>query len=463
MHDFSTDSVMDADMLPSVSSDTDWLHAEKMIEDGDVQVPPPEVEMTDIGDADTGLSIPLDQMSPEELEHLLSVEPLDEEIPDASRATSPSQQGPASQSQALAPLNGSEWPPEEPNIVQEPLHEVAQPSRPDSTTPHRSPEAEESYAVRSPHLHNQHNPPREVVETPAEDDQDSSTISGKSSRSPVLQEGQQTSQKLEHDDPAENSAELSLVDQIEGSHGEEYVAEFDAAGLESEPQAEVLTESQVNEVDDDGLLMDPPPTVLLSYAFDNTRFALFNLPEDSQTVHIPASSTLEAYSTADDQTKGKAKIKETNHEGNRPDAESDHHTESDPTILLFHDHFVLYYEPLSLVFEALRADPASNLGGRFDLNIELVISVPELDLTLPEVSGDAAVGIVSIFSWSYSYRITFILVKSPCMTSVFCTTDVTSTVRCRLYLTLSRPDLVPDTKPFGTRLSGWFLSRKNKV
>ena len=115
MDDFSTDSVMDTHMLPSLSSDTDWFHAEKMIKDGDIQEQPPEVSR-----CGHMPEYPSHSESPRQIGA-----PLEHRTSDTSRATSPSQQRPASQSQALAALSWSDWSPEEPRIMQEPLHEVA--------------------------------------------------------------------------------------------------------------------------------------------------------------------------------------------------------------------------------------------------------------------------------------------------------------------------------------------------
>ena len=118
-------------------------------------------------------------------------------------------------------------------------------------------------------------------------------------------------------------------------------------------------------------MIDPPPCVLLTFAFDGSRYALFSPAEDSRTSQetnsmVPTAPTLPDLTAV----------------SSRQENES----ESSGSVLLFTERFELYYESISLVFQAMHANETIGVGGCFDQNEELVLSVPELDLTLPEVS-----------------------------------------------------------------------------
>ncbi|KAH7877853.1 uncharacterized protein C8R40DRAFT_1092734 [Lentinula edodes] len=109
-------------------------------------------------------------------------------------------------------------------------------------------------------------------------------------------------------------------------------------------------ESRVSELDpheiSEGVYIDPPPAVLLSFAFlDYPDVCLFNQPSQ----YDPSSSTTEPTSCS----------------------------------VLLSDQPTLYYEPLSTVFEALRND--NELSSIADLSpVELVLDAYDLELTISE-------------------------------------------------------------------------------
>ncbi|KAF8475424.1 hypothetical protein JB92DRAFT_3134579 [Gautieria morchelliformis] len=372
MHDFSGENAMDADMVPSSTSDADWLQVETMMEDGDVSKPlaeevdmihgdVQEFEMRDAGEVE--FTDGLDQMLPE---------PQDQDIPDVSRAPSPSTQITFSQPKTLPIAMRSDDLPQDSPTEQEVIHSV----QPDPTTSHRQESLDESL-VQLPELSeeqillSQAGVAEEII-----DNHDTSTLSGESNRSPYPQPQEPLPEPPGHSSDAQDvPTDYGLVAHTEDPQGGEHsLPGGDEEGVDPGPQSEARVENQVTQ-DEEVPLIDPPPPVLLSYSFDGSHFTLFNLPEEPQPDSV--GTVTQIPSTGHDEEKRESDAKQVS-------SLADNLATFEAPILLFRERFALYYEPLSHVFEALRADEAINTGGRFDHNIELVISAPELDLTLPE-------------------------------------------------------------------------------
>ncbi|KAJ4501788.1 hypothetical protein C8R41DRAFT_805843 [Lentinula lateritia] len=150
---------------------------------------------------------------------------------------------------------------------------------------------------------------------------------------------------IHHQPVDEGVVEAGTVDQSESVIS-------NVAGSVERPVEHVENEeeSRVSELDpheiSEGVYIDPPPAVLLSFAFlDYPDVCLFNQPSQ----HDPSSSTTEPTSCS----------------------------------VLLSDQPTLYYEPLSTVFEALRND--NELSSIADLSqVELVLDAYDLELTISE-------------------------------------------------------------------------------
>lgn len=446
MLDFSADNTMDADMLPTSTSNSDWLQVENMMEDGDSSRPladevdmihgdVQEFEMRDAGEAE--IAEDFYQMLPEPVEQHFQAEPQDQEIPDASRAPTPGAQISFSQSKPPPTVISPDQPSQESNTKLnsnlEATHSVQQITtnfggfevldpelkatqvtahkaqldpttsqglegldtelkasqggthnlQPDSTIFHGYENLDES-SIPLPEL-----PEEGIVTSHAGvdggavlDNNDASTLSGESARSPHPQSQSQLVASPDQGDPQALSPDPDLVTRKEDSQEAQSFPEGednDPSGVDLAHQSGEHVEDQVTQEEEEGPLIDPPPSVLLFYAFDGSHFTLFNLPEVPQQSSLTTGFTNP--STGHDDTQHESDTKHSSSLARSLEA----------PILLFRDRFSLYYEPLSDVFEALRADQTINAGGRFDSNIELVISAPELDLALPEVSDDSSI------------------------------------------------------------------------
>ncbi|KAJ3896650.1 hypothetical protein GG344DRAFT_13842, partial [Lentinula edodes] len=150
---------------------------------------------------------------------------------------------------------------------------------------------------------------------------------------------------IHHQPVDEGVVEAGTVDQSESVIS-------NVAGSVERPVEHVENEeeSRVSELDpheiSEGVYIDPPPAVLLSFAFlDYPDVCLFNQPSQ----YDPSSSTTEPTSCS----------------------------------VLLSDQPTLYYEPLSTVFEALRND--NELSSIADLSqVELVLDAYDLELNISE-------------------------------------------------------------------------------
>jgi hypothetical protein len=405
MHDFSGEIAMDADMVPSSTSDADWLQVETMMEDGDVSKSlaeevdmihgdVQEFEMRDAAEFTEGL----DQMLPE---------PQDQDIPDVSRAPSPSTLITFSQPKTIV-MRSDDLPRDSPT-EQEAIHSVP----PDPMTSHTQESLDESSVQLLELSEEQSLLSQTGVEGEVVDNHDTSTLSGESNSPPHPQPQGPLSEPPGHSsDGSGVPTDYKLVAHTEQpQEGEHSNPGGDEEGVDLRPQSQAHVENQVTQ-DEEGPLIDPPPSVLLSYSFDGSHFTLFNLPEEPQ--HDSVGTVIQIPSSGHDEGKRESDAKQVS-------SLADNLAAFEAPILLFRERFALYYEPLSRVFEALRADEAINTGGRFDHNIELVISAPELDLTLPEVS----VGVFAIpwHVFTIFCRIISTLARFHCMILAYCTPD----------------------------------------
>ena len=387
MHDFTGDNTMDADMLPSSTSDADWLQVENMMEDADAPRPlteevdmihgdVQEFEMRDAGE--TYFSEDVDRISSEAAQHV-HTEPQDQEIPDASRAPSPNALVAFSRPDLLPASVRSEDFSQDSRSEQVCSREATENVPPDPTTSQRDEGHESSIQLPEPAKEDISTPPVEVYGTSVGANDTSASLEERTL--PTYPQTQASlSEPLEHGSALESSSVHDLAPHTETSQEERPLPEAEEDGGPAidppVPLSERHVENQVTQEEEEGPLIDPPPSVLLSYPFDGSHFSLFNLPEELQHdsivtgAEIPSNSQVEVTRELD--TKAGS-------------SRAENHSVSETPILLFRERFALYYEPFSRVFEALRGDEAINKGGRFDHNIELVISAPELDLTLPEV------------------------------------------------------------------------------
>jgi len=413
MHDFSGDNTMDADMLPSSTSDADWLQVENMMEDGDSRPLADEVdmihgdvqefEMRDAGEAD--VTEDLEQMLPEAAEQHNQAEPQDQEIQDASRAPTPGTQISFSQPKTLPALTSSDQPSEVSHTGHGPTPDATPRIRLDLTTSQsyevldtelkptqeavhsveadstisRGYESFDESSIALPEPSEERIPGSHVGVIP--DKHDTSTLSEGSTRS--LQPQTQLLEPSEHgEEPAPAPSPVAVQKHPQEGQSLAEVEVHDPSGVDLTDRSGGYVEDQVTQEEEEEGLIDPPPPVLLSYPFDGSHFALFNFPEDPQDGSTANGTTSPL--TGHDEVQRESDAKHIS-----PLAE--YLPVPEAPILLFRERFPLYYEPLSSVFEALRADEAVNTGGRFDDNIELVISAPELDLTLPEVRSGGSI------------------------------------------------------------------------
>lgn len=376
MHDFAGDNTMDADMLPPSNSDADWLQVENMMEDGDVARPlaeevdmthgdVQEFEMRDAGETDY-IEAPI-QTLPEASEQHLRAEPLDQYIPDASRAPSPSVQPSFSQAELHSTPIRSKEPLQESHSEEDFSQGATRGVSPDPTTFQRDHEGVVESSIQLPE------PSAEQTSIPLVEGDGTTTETHNTSATSAslldpLEQGdapQPFSDHVVHTDPSPEEHSLPEDKEDGRSH------------TETAPQSEGHVDNQATQdEEEEGPLIDPPPAVLLSYPFDGSHFSLFNLPEEPQHGHIVTG--IGVRSMGHDQKTHDSDDKHTT-------SGTESRTVLEAPILLFRERFALYYEPLARVFEALRSDESINTGGRFDPNIELVISAVELDLTLPEV------------------------------------------------------------------------------
>lgn len=184
-----------------------------------------------------------------------------------------------------------------------------------------------------------------------------SYLEGDSSETTVFTERTQVEEPLQTEDlqpVAEQVIELvevSAAEELIPADSGEIVFPEAEAGTEDQ-QTEAQEEHGFSETDphevSEGVYIDPPPAVFLSFAFlEHPEVCLFNQPPHSS----PSSSTTELSSYA----------------------------------VILSDQPTLYYEPLSAVFDALRND--SELSSMADLShVELVLDAYDLQLTVSEVS-----------------------------------------------------------------------------
>ncbi|KAE9407080.1 hypothetical protein BT96DRAFT_175475 [Gymnopus androsaceus JB14] len=186
----------------------------------------------------------------------------------------------------------------------------------------------------------------EHVSSAAHDPAASSYVEGDSSETTVFTEQTQVEEPVQTE--TLQPVPEQVTESVEASNGataEEFVSTDSSqvigpteAGAEDQ-QTETQEEHDPHEVSE-GVYIDPPPAVFLSFAFlEHPEVCLFNQP----------SSTTEPSSYA----------------------------------ILLSDQPTLYYEPLSTVFDALRND--SELSGVADLShVELVLDAYDLQLTISE-------------------------------------------------------------------------------
>ncbi|GJJ11989.1 hypothetical protein Clacol_006227 [Clathrus columnatus] len=423
MQDFSGEGSMDTDMLPLPVSDTDWLQVESMIEDDvskqlvaeevemiqeDVQ----ELEMTDSGDAD--ILEYIDRAPAEQIQAHSVLDVFDQEIPDASRAASPTPIIPSIEPDthtlhvsSILETHG-ETQNIDPNVYSADQYEETANIHDTATTTTISYDEHAELGTHDEHV------PSAQTETAAEYVSTDTVESTREYDSQHLEregtQDQEVSTYTEIIPPAvlEVSATSSLPEESHTHHEEYYttldgheVQEGDASAQhesvtsgQAEPndahslhdtrsssQAEKQTdntalsshnvgqnEKDEKEEEDEESLVEPPPCVLLTYLFDGSQYALFLTPEENH-VQINELTSKTAEPLEPQATPNKQ--------------ESSTIQKSRPT-LLFAEQSDLFYAPISQVFRAIRNDPVVNVGGRFDENVELVITEVGLDLRLSE-------------------------------------------------------------------------------
>lgn len=434
MHDFSGEGSMDTDMLPLSGSEVDWLQVENMIED-DVskqlvaeevemihETGVQEFEMVDTGDAD--IQEYIDTTSAEPAMTHSTLEVLDQEIPDASRATSPN---PIAQPiDSHAPVDVSTIP-----EIDKELREVDQNLY--TTDHYDEPGSVHGSIAYSEHVdHNAHDAQDEHILLPEfqttveydhhepldpaqeHDIQHSEHTDGHEQESsvhtetvviPLLpdrlhaltesslpEESQSHSQDVS--DNKEDQKDQEVVPISDASVSLEHVEQPHTSLVEAQTsvslaEQEDYTTSGSHDIgeetkdveeepeepeEEEEPSVEPPPCVLLTYLFDGSNYSLFQNPEKVQTAGL-SHTTSKAPEIP-------ASVPQSTSQTGSQHVQSDFH----PT-LLFAEQSDLFYGPISQLFHAIRSDPAVNIGGRFDENVELVITAVGLDLRLPEVSG----------------------------------------------------------------------------
>jgi hypothetical protein len=223
--------------------------------------------------------------------------------------------------------------------------DIPQPTLTDNQAPHASPEVDEAsgpvFIVATDDAETLHNDRHHLSEA---------------SSNPA---GNPHHQDFAHEtETAVSHADESLIDHpVIVPTSEQYQEDYPHGLVQEDVDG---THAQIGETHDDsadpheiseGVYIDPPPAVLLSFSPDDTEFELylFNHPTSASGASTP---------TAD-------------------------HPSASFKVLL-HEKPTLYYEPLSSVFEALRQEPEITRLADFT-NGELVLNAYDLDLSISEV------------------------------------------------------------------------------
>lgn len=405
MQDFTGDTNMDADMLPSMSTETDWLQAEGMMDDGanEVEMANEEVQEFEMTDAEAAEMFEYQETSPDFIEYQ------DQELPDASRAVSPSIVLPYQdheQVPTITPLDYSDLVGTVPIASELTAHEHnTEPNR--STNDQQEDILKEKTASDGKPIYVETS--LEILEEPlaSPDALHSDVSAGITSKEVVnvashdaalasLREGGNMPSNVfpEHDikpestepevEPHNNSGTNGKINTVEITQSHDNVESYYSVETCAEEVEEQVENTEVvhdepgdndenvnatQDEDDVASSADQPPCVMLSFAFDGASYALFELPGDT-IESLGATNELQPSHQSDrrDEKPQEANVASRNE-----------------LVLLFKDRSHLYYEPISSIFAVLRADETTNVGGRFDQNIELILSAPDLDLTLPEV------------------------------------------------------------------------------